>query len=73
MRRYAVVIVAALIVIPPGAKAADLVVRWRRGSTPRRTRPVAEVVAAFEQGTHKRVELELGEPPDFAFGPQPPR
>ena len=31
MRRFAVVLAAALIVIPPGARAADLVIWWDEG------------------------------------------
>ena len=65
-------------------KAADLVVWWDEGYYAEETEAVAEVIAAFEQGSGKQVELvlypqdelpykieaalEAGGPPDFAFG-----
>ena len=55
-----------------------------RATTPRRDEAVGEIIAAFEQGSGKQVELvlhpqaelpdkivaalEAGQPPDFAFG-----
>ena len=51
MRRFAVVLAAALIVIAPGARGADLVVRWEQGYYAQEEEALAEIVAAFEQGT----------------------
>src|SRR4029453_4238104 len=74
----------ALVLAPLGAKAADLVVWWEKGFYPQEDEAVAEIVAAFEQETGKRVELvqyssdqsdkaladlETGHPPDFFFLP----
>jgi multiple sugar transport system substrate-binding protein len=75
---------AALALAPLGAKADDLVVWWEKGFTTQEDEAVAEIIAAFEQGTGKQVELvfqqqeeppdaiaaafEAGQPPDFAFG-----
>ncbi len=80
----AVVLAAALILTPLGARAADLVVWWDKGYTPEEDAAVKETVAAFEQQTAKQVELalypqaelpnkirqalETGRPPDIAFG-----
>ena len=80
----AVVLAAALILTPPGARAADLVVWWDKGYTPEEDAAVKETVAAFKQQTAKQVELalypqaelpnkirqalETGRPPDIAFG-----
>jgi multiple sugar transport system substrate-binding protein len=78
-------ILAAMIVLSPlGAQAADLVVWWEKGFYPQEDEAVAEIIAAFEQDTGKRVELiqpeqyamtdeiraalETGQPPDFVFG-----
>ena len=84
MRIRAVVLAAALILAPPGARAADLVVWWNKGFYAEEDAAVREIVAAFEQKTGKQVELtqpaedelpgqvaaalEAGQPPDFAFG-----
>ena len=84
MRSRAVVLAAALAMAPLGAQAADLVVWWDEGYYAEESEAVAEVIAAFEQGSGKQVELvlypqdelpdkieaalEAGEPPDFAFG-----
>jgi hypothetical protein len=54
MRRFAVGLVVALIVTPPGAKAADLVVWWEKGFYAEEDEAVRETIAAFEQGTRKR-------------------
>ena len=75
---------AALILAPLGAQAADLVVWWEKGFYPEEDEAVREIIAAFEQETGKQVELvfhpqaELparswrrsrpASPPDFAFG-----
>ncbi len=75
---------AALVLAPLGARAADLVVWWEKGFNPQEDAAVREIVAAFEQKTGKQVELErpshddieakalaaveAGLPPDFLFG-----
>jgi multiple sugar transport system substrate-binding protein len=75
---------AMLATAPLGAQAADLVVWWDEGYYAEESEAVAEVIAAFEQGSGKQVELVLhpqaelpdkivaaldaGRPPDFAFG-----
>jgi multiple sugar transport system substrate-binding protein len=75
---------AALILAPPSARAADLVVWWDEGFYPGEDDAVREIIAAFEQANGKEVELVLhpdnelpdkvvaalaaGEPPDFLFG-----
>jgi multiple sugar transport system substrate-binding protein len=80
----AVVFAAALILVPLGARGADLVVWWDEGYYPAETKAATDVVAAFEQHSGKQVELVLvppedmpgkieaalasGKPPDFAFG-----
>jgi multiple sugar transport system substrate-binding protein len=83
MRPVLAVVLAALIVAPPGAKAADLVVWWEKGFYPQADEAVAEIVTTFEQDTGKEVELVqptqseiqdkataavgAGQPPDFLF------
>jgi multiple sugar transport system substrate-binding protein len=83
MRARAVALAAAIVLAPFGAKAVDLVVWWEQGFYPAEDQAVAEVVAAFEQKTGKKVELvlhpqlalldkaqaalETGQPPDFLF------
>jgi multiple sugar transport system substrate-binding protein len=84
MRRKAIVLAAAVALTPLGARAADLVVWWEQGFYPQADEALAEIVAAFEQRTGKRVELVqiaqdevydrvqaslgAGQPPDFLFG-----
>jgi multiple sugar transport system substrate-binding protein len=84
MRSRAVVLAAALVVAPLGAKAADLVVWWEQGSYAGEDAAVREIVAVFEQDTGRKVELvqheqyamndearaalAAGQPPDFLFG-----
>jgi multiple sugar transport system substrate-binding protein len=67
-----------------GVQAADLVVWWEKGYNDQENEAVREIIAAFEQKTGKRVELdqpsqndieakalaavEAGQPPDFLFG-----
>jgi multiple sugar transport system substrate-binding protein len=84
MYARAVLVILALILAPLGAKAADLVVWWDKGYYPEEDAAVAELVAAFEQKTGKRVELvshvswemldevqaaiDAGRPPDFIYG-----
>jgi ABC-type glycerol-3-phosphate transport system substrate-binding protein len=59
MRGRAVVLAAALAMAPIGvsAQAADLVVWWQSDFHPQEDEAVAEIVAAFEQGSGKEVEL----------------
>src|SRR5262245_31757053 len=84
MRARAVVLVAAIVLAPLGARAADLVVWWEKGYYAREDDAVGEIIAAFEQGTGKQVEvtfyrdaelptkidaaIEAGQPPDFVYG-----
>ncbi len=84
MQLRAVVLAAVLVLAPPGAQSADLVVWWEQGYYPGEDEALAEIIAAFEQETGKQVELvfyplpelpgkveaalETGQPPDFAFG-----
>jgi multiple sugar transport system substrate-binding protein len=83
MYAHTVLVILALILTPPGAKAADLVVWWSAGRYAQEDDALREIVAAFEEKTGKQVELvlhpeqelpdklvaavEAGEPPDFAF------
>jgi multiple sugar transport system substrate-binding protein len=69
---------------PLGAKAADLVVWWEKGFYDQEDEAVREIIATFEQDRGKQVELvfypqaklpgqieaalEVGQPPDFAYG-----
>jgi multiple sugar transport system substrate-binding protein len=78
------VLAAMLIMAPLGANSADFVVWWEEGLYPREDAAVADVVAAFEQESGKKVEIviqpvfevldkteaaiEAGHPPDFLFG-----
>jgi multiple sugar transport system substrate-binding protein len=58
MRRQAVALIAAALILAPlGAKAADLVVWWEKGFYPQADEAVREIVAAFNQKTGERVEL----------------
>jgi multiple sugar transport system substrate-binding protein len=77
-------VLAALILAPVGALAADLVVWWEKGFNPEEDAAIVEVIGAFEQKTGQQVELVLvpqdelppkveaaldsGSPPDLAFG-----
>ena len=72
-----------LLLAPLTLKAADLVVWWEKGFYPQADEAVAEIVAAFERQTGKKVELlqplqdtildesiaavQAGTPPDFLF------
>jgi multiple sugar transport system substrate-binding protein len=82
MRRQVIVLAAALFMAPLGAQAADLVVWWQKAHYEQADAAVREIVAAFEQGTGKQVELvqpagdimdkaasalEAGAPPDVLF------
>jgi hypothetical protein len=57
MRSRAIALAGALLLAPLVAKAADLVVWWRRAGIPRRTRRDAELYAAFQDQTGTRIEL----------------
>jgi multiple sugar transport system substrate-binding protein len=58
MRRQAIALAAAALILAPlGARAADLVVWWEKGFYPQEDAAVAEIIAAFEQKTGKQVEL----------------
>src|SRR5262245_57901526 len=83
MRPVLAVVLAALILAPPGAKAADRVVWWQKGTYAQEDEALRDIIAAFEQDSGKKVELSLyeenelqekiaaalqaGHPPDFAF------
>jgi multiple sugar transport system substrate-binding protein len=82
MRSRAVILAAAIVLAPLGARAADLVVWWEEGYYAQEDEAVREIIAAFEQETAKQVDLALypqaemaeqieaalraGQPPDFA-------
>ena len=84
MRARAVVLAVAIVLAPLGAGAADLVVWWLKAYDAKEDEAVREIIAAFEQGSGKQVELDLlpydemqvkvpaaieaGHPPDFLFG-----
>jgi multiple sugar transport system substrate-binding protein len=84
MRAKAVLVALALILTPLGARATDLVVWWEKGANLEEDEAVAEIIAAFEQGSGQPVEvtfyeeneipvkimaaLEAARPPDFAYG-----
>jgi multiple sugar transport system substrate-binding protein len=59
MRGGILIFGAALMLAPLGAKAADLVVWWEQGWYPQEDEAVREIVAAFEQGSGKQVQLVL--------------
>ena len=61
MRGRAVVLAAALVMVPLAAQAADLVVWWDKGYYAEEDAALRETIAAFEQGSGKRVELVLHE------------
>src|SRR5918995_2880410 len=84
MRSRAISLVVVLIMAPLTARAADLAVWWEKGFYPQEDEAVGEIIAAFEQGTGKQVELvqpaqdevndkvraalAAGRPPDFLYG-----
>jgi multiple sugar transport system substrate-binding protein len=84
MQVRAVVLAAALVLVPLGARAADLVIWWEKGFNLEEDEAVREIVAAFEQKTGRQVDLvfplqdelvaktlaalEAGHPPDFLYG-----
>ncbi len=56
-RLVTALVASALLLAPPAARAADLVVWWEQGFYPQEDAAVREIVAAFEQKTGKQVEL----------------
>ena len=48
---------AALVMAPLGAKAADLVVWWQKGTYAQEDEALRDIIAAFEQDSGKQVEL----------------
>jgi multiple sugar transport system substrate-binding protein len=58
MHAHAVLVALALILVPLGARAGDLVVWWEEGVNPEEDAAVREIIAAFEQETGKQVDLE---------------
>jgi multiple sugar transport system substrate-binding protein len=61
MRSRAIFLAMGLLMAPPSARAADLVVWWEEGQAAEEDEAVREIVAAFEQGSGKQVELVLGQ------------
>src|SRR4051794_5061716 len=86
MHLQAVLLAAALALVPVATRAADLVVWWDKGFAPGEDEAAHEILAAFETETGKKVDLlfgtpdelpgwtlaavEAGHPPDFVFGVQ---
>src|SRR5690349_12043312 len=84
MRVRAVLLAAALALVPFVVRATDLTVWWEKGFNPADDQAAREIIAAFEHKTGKRVELvqhsqedmppsvlaalAAGHPPDFLFG-----
>ena len=80
----AVVLAAALVMVPLGVHAADLVIWWDEPYYAEEGEALKEIIGTFEQDSGKQVELvlhpleelpeiiaaalEAGHPPDFAFG-----
>jgi ABC-type glycerol-3-phosphate transport system substrate-binding protein len=54
---HAVFVALALILAPLAADAADLVVWWEKGYYDQEGEALREIIAAFEQGSGKQVEL----------------
>jgi multiple sugar transport system substrate-binding protein len=57
MRRGAVVLAAIWLLIPLGARAADLVVWWEKASYAQEQQALDDTIAAFERKTGKHVEV----------------
>jgi multiple sugar transport system substrate-binding protein len=84
MRSRLVLLAVAIMVAPLAVQAADLVVWWEEGYNPDEDSAVREIVAAFERGSDKQVELvfhpqqelpgkimaalKSNRPPGFVFG-----
>src|SRR3954454_5525699 len=76
-------VAAALVLAPFGARATDLVVWWEGGVFPKEDETVREIATAFERKTGRKVDLSIqpqenllpatlaavedGNPPDFVF------
>jgi multiple sugar transport system substrate-binding protein len=58
MRAHAIVFAAALLMLPLGARGADLVVWWEKGYYPQEDEAVREIIAAFEQASGNSKLLE---------------
>ena len=86
MRLRAVLLAAALVLAPSGARAADLVVWWDKAFYPEQDQALAELTRAFEAKTGLKIEfvrhdlwdvpkeievaIAAGRPPDFMFAHQ---
>ena len=57
MRKHVVILAAALVLVPLGARGADLVVWWDEGYYAEEGDAIAEVIDAFEQKSGTQVEL----------------
>jgi ABC-type glycerol-3-phosphate transport system substrate-binding protein len=57
MRGRAVVLAAAIVLAPLGARAADLVVWWDEAYYAEEGAAIMEIIAAFEQETGKQVDI----------------
>jgi ABC-type glycerol-3-phosphate transport system substrate-binding protein len=57
MLQVLALIIAALILAPLGAQAADLVVWWDKGFYQQEDEAVRDIITAFEQDSGKQVEL----------------
>jgi multiple sugar transport system substrate-binding protein len=83
MQVRAILLAAALALVPLSARAADLVVWWEKSFYPEQDQAIAELVAAFEGKTGGNVDLvrirrdarmeveaalEARQPPDFLWG-----
>ena len=84
MRSRDFILATLLILVPLGARAADLVVWWDEGYYAEEDQALRDIIAPFEQESGKEIELvfhpmeelpdktaaalEAGQPPDFAFG-----
>jgi ABC-type glycerol-3-phosphate transport system substrate-binding protein len=67
MRRQAIALIAAALILAPlGAKAADLVIWWEKGFYAQEDEGLQEVIAAFEHKTGKKVELVLPQQAELA-------
>jgi spermidine/putrescine-binding protein len=55
MHSRAMVLAAALLMAPFGARAADLVVWWEKGYYDQEDEALRETIAAFEQKSGKQV------------------
>ena len=58
MRAHAIIFAAALLMLPLGARGADLVVWWEKGYYPQEDEAVREIIAAFEQASGNSKLLE---------------